>query len=174
MEKLNAITQIRISPPPKAIMATETAIENVKKFDWTIRSMAYLKHELEHARDEIRYYERGSYMEESQAKAMYACEQAMAEEVCRRIELGIVDPEGFCDFKDNEYAHWDWECECETCQKQIEEYNKAADEWENQCGDYPEPEMGNCGERCGASCDYCDPGYLDRMKYGTYDAAGEI
>lgn len=153
-------------------MATETTSTDEKTNPWAMRSMAYLKHELEHAREEIRYYERGSHMEEEQAKAMYACEQAMAEELCRRYRLGIVDPEGFCDFKDNEYIDIYWDCQCAPCQKQLKEYNAAADEWDSQCGD--DPEMGNCGERCGASCDYCDPGYLDRMKYGTYDAAGEI
>ena len=37
-----------------------------------------------------------------------------------------------------------------------------------------EPEYGACGFRCDGHCQTCDPGYLDRMRYGSYDGRDEI
>lgn len=152
---------------------------------YAMRSMAYLNHLLYELQDD--FYEWKKDMRRMRYKGeepsgymanfpgcIFSCEEAVEAEIKRREELGIVDPEGFCDFKDNENVHWDWECTCEPCQRQLEEMNAAADEWENQDGTNEGPEIGNCGFPCDGHCQECDPGYMDRMMYGTYDHAGEI
>lgn len=96
----------------------------------------------------------------------------ITEEIERRNIRGITDPEGFCDSVNNDDIYWT--CECETCVRQTEEYNRAADEWENQCGD-EEPEIGNCGFPCDGHCQECDPGFRQRYIYGGgYDPSDEI
>ena len=167
--------------------SNQATIELKDENPYAMRSMAYLQHLLYEVRDG--FYEWKKDMRRMRNKGeepsdymanfpgvIFSCEEAIEAEIERREKLGIENPEGFCDFKDNEGAHWDWDCKCEPCQKQLEEMNAAADEWEDQCGDddYEDPEIGNCGFPCDGHCEECDPGYFERSMYGTYDHAGEI
>lgn len=45
--------------------------------------------------------------------------------------------------------------------------------WDDDDDDDSE-EYGDCGFRCDGHCQTCDPGYLERMRYGSYDPSGEI
>lgn len=75
----------------------------------------------------------------------------------------------------------------EDLKKEFEElgvprWEKQEDEDEDEDEDQGEDEeesdresmYGECGFRCDGHCQTCDPGYMDRMRYGTYDGADEV
>lgn len=133
------------------------------------RSMRYLQHIQKDLSIRIEY--KWLMKNFNSLHEMEQLHEKVQEEIARRNEQNIVNPEGFCDSVENDDIYWT--CECETCVRQTEEFNVAAEEWENQNGE-EYYDIGNCGGPCDGHCEVCDPGFMERHLYGNYDVLGEI